>query len=359
MKNKKQIGIPRAMIYYNYIPFLWGFFTHLGIEVILSSPTTKKTLSNGSALVVSETCLPVKVYVGHVLELINKGIKKIYVPSIQSIGPKIYNCSKIRGLPDLIRNVVKADFEMIEATLDKSEKNLGLYEFLSQSVAKFGIKNKKLIKEASKAGFVMFNNFRVMMQQGLEFDEALKYAKEGKVVIAKQKEEDDALINVAIVSHGYNIYDKKISMDIFKKLRDMGAVPHSANQLTDEELESGMSSLNTTKYWANQLEMSGCAGHYLKSDKIDGIITLTAFGCGPDSLMIEDIKRQAKAFNKPVLHLTIDEHTGEAGFITRIEAFCDMLYRNKRKKLVQKLETETVESQKTIEKLNKILRVKS
>ena len=83
-------------------------------------------------------------------------------------------------------------------------------------------------------------------------------------------------------------------------------------------------------YWANQLEMTGAAGHYLKSDLIDGLITITAFGCGPDSLMIEDIKRKSKNFNKPLLNLTIDEHTGEAGFVTRLEAFCDMLFRKKR-----------------------------
>ena len=76
--------------------------------------------------------------------------------------------------------------------------------------------------------------------------------------------------------------------------------------------------------------MTGAAGHYLKSDSIDGLITITAFGCGPDSLMIEDIKRKSRNFNKPLLNLTIDEHTGEAGFVTRLEAFCDMLYRKKR-----------------------------
>ena len=76
--------------------------------------------------------------------------------------------------------------------------------------------------------------------------------------------------------------------------------------------------------------MTGAAGHYLKSDLIDGLITITAFGCGPDSLMIEDIKRKSKNFNKPLLNLTIDEHTGEAGFVTRLEAFCDMLFRKKR-----------------------------
>ena len=51
--------------------------------------------------------------------------------------------------------------------------------------------------------------------------------------------------------------------------------------------------------------------------------------------MLEDIRRKAKNFNKPLLNLTIDEHTGEAGFITRLEAFCDMLYRKKRAKILK------------------------
>ena len=355
MAEKKQIGITRALYYYNYFPYYWGFFNHLGIEIVLSSPTTKKTLSDGSSLVVTETCLPIKVYVGHIVDLVNKGIKKIFVPSIQSIAPKIYNCSKIRGLPDLIRNVVKGDFEIIEATLDKSEKNLGLYEFLKQAVKTFGIYDEKLIKEASKAGFVVQNNFRVMMQQGLDFEEALKNAKSGKVVIAPKQEDAPGAINVALVAHGYNIYDKKASMDIFKKLKNMGVKVHSAYQLTDGELQSGIRALDTTEYWANQMEVTGCAGHYLKSDKIDGIITITAFGCGPDSLMIEDIKRKAKNFSKPLLNLSIDEHTGEAGFVTRLEAFCDMLFRNKRVKLTRALDNNIETNAKTFENISSVL----
>ena len=85
-------------------------------------------------------------------------------------------------------------------------------------------------------------------------------------------------------------------------------------------------------------EMTGAAGHYLKDNKIDGLITLTAFGCGPDSLMIERITRKAKRFNKPLLNLTIDEQTGEAGFITRLEAFVDMLFRKKRANIINNIE---------------------
>jgi len=53
--------------------------------------------------------------------------------------------------------------------------------------------------------------------------------------------------------------------------------------------------------------------------------------------MVERITRRAKQFNKPLLNLTIDEQTGEAGFITRLEAFVDMLFRKKRASIVNKL----------------------
>lgn len=330
-----KIGIPRAMSFYQNYPFLFGFFTDLGIEIVLSDKTTKKTLANGAALVVTETCLPVKVFVGHVLNLLDKGVDKIFVPSLQSIGPKIYNCSKIRGLPDLVRNVIKKDFTIIDATLDKSEKNQGLYEFLRQAVAPFGITNEKRIKKASKAGWRVYNNFQVMTASGMDYKQAMNYALQGKVLI--QKEDREYPISVALVSHAYNIYDERTSMGIFDKLKDMDVKVYSSLQLTKEQMDEGTNALGRVTYWANEHEMTGCAGHYLKDNKIDGIITLTAFGCGPDSLMVERITRKSKQFNKPLLNLTIDEHTGEAGFITRLEAFVDMLYRKKRASIINNI----------------------
>jgi len=330
-----KIGIPRAMSFYSNYPFLYGFFTDLGIEIVLSDKTTKKTLARGSAAVVSETCLPIKVYVGHILNLLDKGVDKIFVPSIQSIAPKIYNCSKIRGLPDLIRNVVKKDFQMIEATFDKSEKDQGFYEFLKEMAAPYGITDDKRIKKASKAGWKVYNNFKVMTASGMSYKQSMSYALQGKVFI--QKETREYPISVALVSHNYNIYDEKISMNVFDKLAKMDVKVYSANELTTEQMEEGMTALGQDIYWANEHEMTGCAGHYLKDNKIDGIITITSFGCGPDSLMVERITRKSKQFSKPLLNLTIDEHSGEAGFITRLEAFVDMLYRKKRAKIINNI----------------------
>lgn len=334
MKNNEMvIGIPRAMSFYHDYPFWFGFFTDLGIKIVLSDVTTKHTLSSGSALVVTETCLPVKIYIGHVLNLLDKGIDKILVPSIQSIAHKIYNCSKIRGLPDLVRNVVKKDFTIIEATLDKSEKNQGIYEFLGEIAAYFNIKDAKRIKKASKAGWRTFNNFHIMSKSGMSYEKAMNYAIQGKVFIENQTREYP--ISIALISHGYNIYDERASMKIIEKLEKMDVRTYSSLQLSREQMEDGIKSLGQELYWANEYEMTGAAGHYLKDTKIDGVITVTSFGCGPDSLMIERITRRARRFNKPLLNLTIDEQTGEAGFITRLEAFVDMLFRKKRAGIIK------------------------
>ena len=334
--NEMTIGIPRGMSFYHNYPFYYGFFTDLGIKIVLSDVTTKETMTRGSALVVTETCLPIKVYIGHVLNLIDKGVDKILVPSIQSIAPKIYNCSKIRGLPDLVRNVVKKDFTMIEATLDKSEKNHGLYDFLKEMAEPFGITDMERIKKASKAGWRTYNNFHIMSKSGMSYKKAMNYALQGKVFIENQTKEFP--ISIALISHGYNIFDERTSMKIFEKQKKMDVRVYSALQLSNEQMDDGIKALREDMYWANEREMTGAAGHYLKDIKIDGLITVTAFGCGPDSLMIERITRRAKRFNKPLLNLTIDEQTGEAGFITRLEAFVDMLYRKKRAKIINKIE---------------------
>ena len=333
MSDKKVIGFPRAMSYFTHYPFWYGFFNALGIEVILSDKTTKETVSNGAALVVTESCLPIKIFVGHVINLLDKGIDKIFVPSIQSIAPKIYNCSKIRGLPDLIRNIIKRDFQLIEPTLDKSEKDQGLYKLLAESVECFGITDFDTIRNASKEGWKLYNNFHVMTRSGIHYKQAFKNALEGNIIL--DNDEKEYSISVAIAGHDYNIFDEHASMKIFEKLKKMGVKVYSSINLTDEKKMEGLNTLEQKMYWANELEMNGTAGHYLKDNKIDGLITVNSFGCGPDSLMIEKISRKAKEFGKPMLILTIDEHTGEAGFITRLEAFVDMLYRKKRKQIIK------------------------
>lgn len=337
----KKVGIPRAISYYNNYPFYYGFFKALGIEIILSEKTTTKIINLGTKYVVSETCLPIKVYVGHVVNLLDKGCDIIFIPSIQSTDYKINNCSKIRGLPEIIRNVINRPFTMIEPTLDKTE-NINFYDFWTETAKAFGITDKNQIKSAINSGWGVYNNFIEMTKSGVSYCEALENAINGKF----EKKTVDLVkpLSIAIMAHGYNLFDERISLNLIKKLERMDVKVYTSLSVTREESLKAIENLGEIQYWANELELTGTAAHYLLNNKVDGIIALSAFGCGPDSLMVDEISYHCKERNMPLIHLTIDEHTGEAGFITRIEAFVDMLMRKKRKLLDKKHKQTTIQT---------------
>lgn len=333
IKNEKQkIGIPRAISYYNNFPFYYGFFSALGFDVVVSDKTTTKLINDGSKYVVSETCLPIKVYVGHLINLLNKGCKTIFVPSIQSTGYKINNCSKVRGLPEIIRNVIDIPFKMIEPTLDKTN-GMGLKDFCFETAKQLDIIDSDLIENAIHNGWNIYDKFIEMAKMGVPYSEALENALQGKKVYKKM--ELVKPISVVIMAHGYNLFDERLSMNLIKKLEKMDVKVYTSLNVSRENALNSILQIEELQYWANELDLTGTAAYCMLNKQIDGIIALSAFGCGPDSLMVDEIDYHAKQRNMPMLHLTIDEHTGEAGFVTRLEAFVDMLNRKKRKELKQ------------------------
>lgn len=330
----KKIGIPRGISYYNNYPFYYAFFKALGFEVVLSDKTTAKIIKDGNKYLVSDTCLPIKVYVGHVVNLLEKGVTNIFIPSIQSTGYKVNNCSKVRGLPEIIRNVIDKPINIIEPTLDKTEKK-GFKDFWYECAKSLGITDKKLIKHAIDAGWETYDNFRTMTESGVPYTTALENAMNG--ICEKRNIQLVKPLSVVIMAHGYNLFDEKISLNLIKKLEKMDIKIYTSLDVSMEKAKQALNTLGETQYWANESDLTGTAAYFMINKKIDGIIALSAFGCGPDSLMIDEIEYHAKNFSVPMLQLNIDEHTGEAGFITRIEAFADMLLRRKRNNIKKQI----------------------
>lgn len=354
--NNKIIGIPRAMSYYNNYPFYYGFFKSLGYEIVLSDKTTTDIINKGSKFLVSDTCFPIKVYVGHVVNLLEKGCETIFVPSLQSVDFKINNCSKVRGLPEIIRNVINKDFKMIEPTLDKTE-NVGIKDFCKQIAHQLGIYDNHTVSNAIKKAWSYYDKFISLTQKGYDWDVALDCTINDKEVdyLVKTKNYD---VSVVIMAHGYNLYDERISLNLLKKLEQMNVKAYTGLNVSESDAKSAITKLGEIRYWANELELTGTAGHFLLNKKVDGVIALSAFGCGPDSLMVDEIAYHCKEKNVPLIHLTIDEHTGEAGFVTRLEAFVDMLIRKNRLNTSQKAfiihnqsNKDTINNYKTIKKL--------
>ena len=101
-----KIGIPRALMYYYYFPFWKTLFTELGCEVVVSDETNKKIISEGSRVTETEMCVPIKIFNGHVAQLLNTDVDYIFVPQMHRMK-KEYYCPKFLGIIE----VVKYSFE--------------------------------------------------------------------------------------------------------------------------------------------------------------------------------------------------------------------------------------------------------
>jgi predicted nucleotide-binding protein (sugar kinase/HSP70/actin superfamily) len=107
----------------------------------------------------------------------------------------------------------------------------------------------------------------------------------------------------------------------------MGCQVQLVEMIDGRMVEEQAATMPKRVFWTLGRKIVGSALYMKEHPSIDGIIYLACFGCGPDSLIGEIVER--KLGNKPWMMLTMDEHTGEAGLITRLEAFCDMLRRRK------------------------------
>ena len=95
-----RVGIPRALLYYHYGDCWLAFLESLGVEVVVSEPTTGEIIATGASLADNETCLPVKVFLGHLMAL-KEASDYALVPRVVSHRKGTCSCPKFLGLPDM------------------------------------------------------------------------------------------------------------------------------------------------------------------------------------------------------------------------------------------------------------------
>lgn len=320
-----RVGIPRALLYYQYYPMWKTFFESLGAEVVVSETTSKTVLTNGTRCVVAETCLPTKIFCGHVQAIADQA-DFVFVPSIRSLEPNVYNCSKFLGLPDLVRNTVPGCPPVIDMEIDVNKGMKRVREEI-HSVARNFTRDTASIDRAWQRAQAADRQYRALLQHGLTPIEAIARWEGGKASDSAPHTDGD--LRVAVVGHPYNVYDGYINHNLMQRLTKMGVQVLTAEQTPGAALDAGTARLVGKPYWTYEDELVGAAGHYLYRDA-DGVICVVSFGCGPDSLMVDVVRRAAKEIGQvPFSVITLDEHTGEAGLLTRLEAFVDMLRRRR------------------------------
>jgi len=328
-----KIGIPRALLYYQYYPMWKTFFEELGAEVVVSPPTTQAMLSEGSSRVVADTCLPVKVFCGHVLSLVDK-CDYVFIPAIRSVKSKVYNCSKFLGLPDLTKAVIPESPPILDIDIDINKGKGKLYQAIYKLGRHFTWNPFRVRRAAIAARQAQLNYRELMSSQGLTPPQAIERISGTAEVEPKTHSNHTipAQATIAVIGHPYLLYDEHINHRLIYRLERAHNRVLTPEMLTTEELESATVRLMGRAYWTYEEEVVGAGQHYLESGT-DGVIGIVAFGCGPDSLMMDMVHRQAARLRAtPFMNLTLEEHTAEGGLVTRLEAFLDMiLYRRKRR----------------------------
>jgi len=204
-----------------------------------------------------------------------------------------------------------------EINLRKSNKNDLM---AAMKVGSYFSENKYQVLKAYQKALKSYRNFKSKTGNGtLPGD-----IPDNRIIPAKN--ENSNFLNIAIIGHVYNLYDNYINMNLIYKLRNDGVKIITLDMIDENIIQEKASGLNKKMFWNFGTKAVGGALHLLDRENIDGIIYLMSFGCGIDSFVCDYVERKIRrTSNIPFIVLTIDEHSGEAGMDTRIEAFIDMI----------------------------------
>lgn len=299
----KKIGIPKALLYYYYNDLWIYFFKYLKCNVIYSNQSNKKILSDGDRLAQDEACLSLKLYLGHVNDLINR-CDYILVPRLYSVKKNEGVCTNFNALYDLVNNTFD-NINILNYNIDLTNKENELLGFLN------------LGKEL---GFSYINSYI-----------AYKFAKEKSLENRLRREEKQKhnlttnSIKILVAAHPYNLYDDLVGKPIIDYLEEENITIIYSDRINHKIIDSECKKISTDIHWTHSKEVMASINYY--KDKVDGIIVISAFPCGPDSLANELAIRKTK--NIPVLKLIMEDLNSDIGILTRLESFIDILKQKK------------------------------
>ncbi|MBN2226762.1 MAG: CoA activase [candidate division Zixibacteria bacterium] len=309
--TRGRVGIPRVLHFFEYYPYWRAFFETLGFEVVNSDLSNHDIVENSLEKFSAETCFPVKMAFGHVDNLIKKKVDYIFLPGVIRFtrGDQDEAGSYICPYVQSISQTVAARFDFAAEGITWIGYPIRIVEDLQRMLGQvrplmktMGLGERE-VKKALRNAVTAYDLFR----RGL--------MAEGEKILRELGQDEKCIV---VVSRPYNGYDRRLSLEIPAKIRKMGIrtipVDFLPLDLDSEDLE--------TMYWLYGRKILAAANFIRKHPNLYAVY-LTSFGCGPDSFITHFFRRQMSG--KPYLQLELDEHSADAGMITRVEAFLDSL----------------------------------
>lgn len=372
-KKKKKISFPHM----GTISIAWSAALRIiGCEPYVEPYTSKKSLSLGTKHAPEAICLPYKLILGNFMEAIEGGAD--YVAMITSPG-----CCRLGEYGKCIANALHdLGYETKYLELQLYDGIKGMYNFLKTASGKNNpfLFIRAIIIAITKV-FILdklenklsYCRAREIHQGDAEkhYHKALKYIDAQDTLIGLKKAQkqvnqemnlvelnpDKEVLNVDITGEIYVVNDEFSNQNIEKELGRMGVQVRRSltvssflkDAIIPKIFRKGETHLQRADRLAKPYLMRDIGGDalecvsdvaYANERGIDGIIHLSPFTCMPEIMSQNIFPAMREDCEIPILPLILDEQTGRAGYITRIEAFVDLMRRRKRKRM-QKDNTQT------------------
>lgn len=292
------IGIPRVLNMYENYPFWFTFFTELKFRVKLSAPSNKNIYELGIETIPSESaCYPAKLSHGHIMDLINKGVKRIFYPCV-SVEKKedkrannSYNCPIVTSYPEVIKNNVEDlninDVELINPFISLNNKDK-FVDIIFEAFESLNISKEEILRALNKA-IEEDNTFKQdIRNKGEEVLEYLKRENKKGIVLCGRPYHIDPEIN-----HGLpNIIT---SYDMAVLTEDSVAHLGELNR-----------PLRVVDQWMYHTRLYNAAEYVSRNDNLE-LIQLNSFGCGLDAVTSDQVQEILHSKNKIFTLIKIDE----------------------------------------------------
>ncbi|RLB96643.1 MAG: CoA activase [Deltaproteobacteria bacterium] len=307
--GKPTVGMQRAL-YNHQLAVLWAsFFDRLGFKPVFTPKTNDRISKSGIESMTTETCFPVKVSHGHVKYLIGK-TRYLFLPNIidspsKKVGKNNFYCPMVQGNEYMVRTALGLkETEVLNPCVhlnyDPDLLSAELYEQIGKALRV----SLREIREGLDVAFRRQEEFEREMY------------KKGTQILSSLRNDEPVVV---VTGRPYNLYDEKLNLRIGQNLAKIGitALPLDFFDTRDIDLSDF-----PNMYWAYGCQILKTAKLIKMTPNFFGL-HLTNFSCGPDSFNEHFYKFIMG--NKPYLIVELDEHTGVAGVMTRLEAFKNVI----------------------------------
>lgn len=323
-----RMGIPRILNMFENFPFWATFFNECGIDIILSDRSNIEIFESGVKSVCSENiCFPAKIAHGHVHNLIEKGVDRIFFPNVvyeemeYSDSVNSYNCPVVTGYPCVIRSAIDTEGKY-SIPLDSpaiSFKNAALLVKQLQKYMKgLGI-NDRVVLKAYKAA---------IKEQG-----ATKKRLQDRAQALIKKAEENKLPLLVLAGRPYHI-DKLINHGIPEVIADLGAIVIPEDSIPGLERIS-LKDVNVLTQWAYTNRLYATA-KWVSSHPTAQLVQINSFGCGPDAVSVDEVRDILVQHDKLYTQIKVDEVFNLGAVKIRLRSMLEALKKKKSGTTVQK-----------------------